>query len=558
MRKIKVKSGSLKVVNPPDEYRKSQRDKEKRKNKMERRHNRELSILKRNPRLIKEELDQLCAIEKTNTLRDTQRKRKAKLEQLWEMAVRSVEAEKLAREAELQIDDPFGAGEEEPEEGSVQAQLSVREQRNLLNTGGRRGDRRKGGAAEHRDDDEFLSRIDTEQRRYYNPDLCNAGIFRHPDGSLRGYPPSVRSEGFDQRRKYIEGINVERRQRGEEASSGSSDEDSEQWSDVSDSEKSANASGSRLAAIEEKQESEPDDDDILASLPLPSEPPPAFATAGASGLQVLQPPASAAQPQAAPSSAPTFPPPMYFPFPGSAGANAGESAKPTPPFPFMPPPPPPFMGFAPPMPPPFMPTGAPGSSPYAPGAPAFSPPGPRSPFAQTPGGGSQPPAGSAAPPQAPPAATSSASPWSREATQAPREQRPGPYSPPEATKPALSKAAVAFVPTQLRTKNKPSPAPVVPPRASLEQVSAYSTNAGLARSNRWGAGALEGTAAGTGSRGTSVAALFAKNANPGAAAAAERAMTGAAASGGATGKAGEASKDLDELFNDFLREVGEK
>lgn len=107
----------------------------------------------------------------------------AKLEQLWDIAIKAVEAEKRARKAELQLDAALsamtGATEQADEDGDQKpsAALTSKDQRNILNTGGL-GDRRKCLPADICYDDEYLLKKEEEQRRFYNPYLCNAGIFR--------------------------------------------------------------------------------------------------------------------------------------------------------------------------------------------------------------------------------------------------------------------------------------------------------------------------------------------------------------------------------------------
>ncbi|CBZ53825.1 hypothetical protein NCLIV_036060 [Neospora caninum Liverpool] len=549
MKKLKVKSGALKAVNPSDIYRKSQRDKEKRKNKMDRRHNRELSILKRNPRVIKEELDKLCELEKTNVLRDSQKKRKQKLQQLWDIAVQSVEAERRARKAELQMEEPFGE-EAEQEKEEEEKPLSSREQRNLINIGAHRDPRRRGVPVEQRFDDEFILKLDQEQRRYYNPALCNAGIFRHPDGSLRGYPPTVRQGAFDMRRQYFESL--ENEQRKKDGASSSSEEDSEDWSDVPDSEK---AKEGGTASGEDGEE----EDDLLASIPLPDELPPGLSAEPAS---VPEAAASAGAAQTSPVGCQGTGPqetstvsPFIFPTPFSDNASGapaqGNGTAPTGGalpfvFPFPPPPPPPFMFPPPPI--PFMPRPRqPDASPDSQQAPSASgPAAPPSPFS-----GQNSSVSPGARPAPPSASSSSPAIWKVTNQPSTREVRASPYTPPE-TKPALPKAAVAFVPTQLRTKNKPSP--TAPPRLSLQQVSAYSTGLGNAHQSRWVGAKAEETGSSHAKPG-SVASFFAKKP------AAGPTSLGTDSRGKGQGQAGnagvDASKNLDDLFNDFLREVGE-
>ncbi|EPT28441.1 WW domain binding protein 11 [Toxoplasma gondii TgCatPRC2] len=560
MKKIKVKSGELKAVNPSDTYRKTQRDKEKKKNKMDRRHNRELSILKRNPRVIKEELDKLCEIEKTNVLRDGQRRRKQKLQQLWDIAVQSVEAERRARKAELQMEEPFGEEAAAEKEGDEHP-LSPGEQRSLTSSDVPRDPRRRAVRPQERFDDEFILKLDQEQRRYYNPALCNAGIFRHPDGSLRGYPPTVRQGAFDMRREYFESLESERRKK--EGLSSSSEENSETWSDVSDGEHARERGESREKDAEEEDSNE---DDILASIPLPDDLPPGFSPEPPS-----LPPAPAPGPTQSspfgvqsPSAASAFVLPTSFA--ETAGVSPGSNSSPSghmpSAFPFRPPPPPPFMFPPPPI--PFMPRHlqsdasgpqqAPNASPVPPtfpsslsspsSLPSSLPPFPSSALpSASPSGSSGPNAeqtgtpSSSSPYSAPPAI------WKVNGPQAVREARAAPYTPPE-TKSALPAAAMAFVPTQLRTKNKPSP---VAPRLALQQVSAFSTGLGNAHQNR----SKETGTASHGGKPGGVASFLTKK---------PVSAFGTDPRGNAQDRAGSApdpSRNLDDLFNDFLREVGE-
>lgn len=76
-------------------------------------------------------------------LTDGQRRRIQKLEQLWSVVVQSVEAERRARSADVSC---------------VASGADGRSLRTKLNEGA--------GAEEE------------EQRRLYNPELCNTGIFR--------------------------------------------------------------------------------------------------------------------------------------------------------------------------------------------------------------------------------------------------------------------------------------------------------------------------------------------------------------------------------------------
>ncbi|CDI74110.1 hypothetical protein, conserved [Eimeria praecox] len=143
---------TLKAYNPSTAHRRKERDAEKKKNKAERKITREQALLKKNPVVIKEELDKLEEMARSGQpMTEGRTRRLQKLQQLWAQVVSSVEAERRVRTADVS-----SVASVDPRSSSSTSNARCLQQR--LSHG---------------------ERIpDEEERRYYCPELCNTGIFR--------------------------------------------------------------------------------------------------------------------------------------------------------------------------------------------------------------------------------------------------------------------------------------------------------------------------------------------------------------------------------------------
>ncbi|OEH75077.1 hypothetical protein cyc_07593 [Cyclospora cayetanensis] len=170
---------TLKSYNPSTAHRRKERDAEKKKNKAERKITREQALLKKNPVAIKEELDKLEALAKAGQpMSDGRTRRLQKLQQLWAQVVSSVEAERRVQTADVSS---IASGDTRSSSSTTLPYAKCLQQR--LSHG---------------------ERIpDEEERRYYCPELCNTGIFRHPDGSIRPYPPLVANDNAATQQQHL-------------------------------------------------------------------------------------------------------------------------------------------------------------------------------------------------------------------------------------------------------------------------------------------------------------------------------------------------------------------
>ncbi|KAL8441673.1 hypothetical protein Emag_006965 [Eimeria magna] len=233
-------------------------------NKAERRVTREQTLLKKNPAAIKEELDKLELMVKSGQpLTDGRTRRLQKLQQLWAQVVSSVEAERRVLTADVSsiaASDTRAGPSSSIYTKCLQQRLSHGE------------------------------RIpEEEERRYYCPEL-------YPDGSIRPYPPLVANDNgccccrligssdtataLQQQKGMLwcsEIVETQQAQmRGRRGSPRESDASSEMESDDEDNEAatSAEAAGSSAKQSAEAEHKGGAAEDFLASIPLPSEPPP--------------------------------------------------------------------------------------------------------------------------------------------------------------------------------------------------------------------------------------------------------------------------------------------
>eukprot|EP00920_Eleutheroschizon_duboscqi_P016657 GHVT01039480.1.p1 GENE.GHVT01039480.1~~GHVT01039480.1.p1 ORF type:complete len:496 (+),score=116.35 GHVT01039480.1:475-1962(+) len=107
VRKSGASFGGLKGrrdVNPTDQFRKAERERHKKRNRLERRHVREISMLRKNPRLIREEMIKLQSLERSTPggLNERQKKHMDKLHLMWDIVKHHIEAEKTARAAKVE------------------------------------------------------------------------------------------------------------------------------------------------------------------------------------------------------------------------------------------------------------------------------------------------------------------------------------------------------------------------------------------------------------------------------------------------------------------------
>ncbi|KAL8271368.1 hypothetical protein Esti_004702 [Eimeria stiedai] len=278
---------TLKNYNPSTAHRRKERVAEKKKNKAERKVTREQTLLKKNPAAIKEELDKLELMVKSGQpLTDGRMRRLQKLQQLWAQVVSSVEAERRVLTADVS-----SIAATDTRAGPSSSIFTKCLQQRLSH-----GERIP----------------EEEERRYYCPELCNTGIFRHPDGSIRPYPPLVANNKSEQRRRFVE--TQQAHFRGRAGSPRESDASSEMESDDEENEAatSGEAAGSSAKPAAGAEHRGGAAEDLLASIPLPSEPPPSDTA----------PPAAAS---AAEHQGPTMPF-MPFAFPGAPMTAYGGAA----------------------------------------------------------------------------------------------------------------------------------------------------------------------------------------------------------------------------------------
>ncbi|CDJ32685.1 uncharacterized protein EMH_0013320 [Eimeria mitis] len=522
---------TLKAYNPSTAHRRKERDAEKKKNKAERKITREQALLKKNPVVIKEELDKLeemgvfpyaaaAAVEAAagaaaadaryicsryarsgEQMTEGRTRRLQKLQQLWAQVVSSVEAERRVRTADVSSVASF-----DPRSSSGVSSARSLQQR--LSHG---------------------ERIpDEEERRYYCPELCNTGIFRHPDGSIRPYPPPVANDKSEQRRRFVE--TQQRRMRESRGPSRHSDMSSDSESEDESPAAATNSSSSSSKKTQGADSAPAGEaaEDFLASIPLPAEPPPPSASSS-------QVPTGSTQQQAMPAhpSVPVMP--LPFPVPplgGYGGASPQPSAAGH------------LQGGP--------PHGPPGFFPPAFVPPFFGiPPAPSQLVAhmqQMQGQQQQPEQQRISPhpqqgPQIQQPSPAAAGPSTTVQKRPPQQRTPPVPAKKQQTdsKPAGAsdlKAAIAFVPTHLRTKKLPATAKIQE-GPSISRVSAYSM--GTAALGRQG-----GSGGASGERGqTSSLAKFLE-ANK---------QQGEGKGIGGTPKA-PAPADLDRAFDEFLKEVG--
>ncbi|CDJ58430.1 hypothetical protein, conserved, partial [Eimeria maxima] len=224
-------------------------------------------------------------------------RRLQKLQQLWAQVVSSVEAERRVRTADVSsvasVDPRSSSSSTLPNGRCLQQRLSHGE------------------------------RIpEDEERRYYCPELCNTGIFRHPDGSIRPYPPAVANDKSEQRRRFVE--TQQRRMRDRRGPSRHSDmsSDSESEDEPTAGTNSSSSSSKKTPGADTAPSGEATED-FLASIPLPAEPPPPSAACSSPV------PTAAAQQQTkqampAPPSMPLVP--LPFPAPPLAGYGGTSQA----------------------------------------------------------------------------------------------------------------------------------------------------------------------------------------------------------------------------------------
>ncbi|CDI76198.1 hypothetical protein, conserved [Eimeria acervulina] len=318
---------TLKAYNPSTAHRRKERDAEKKKNKAERKITREQALLKKNPVVIKEELDkleemgeqayvaavallpqvqllQLMAMQPTltlslsgQTMTEGRTRRLQKLQQLWAQVVSSVEAERRVRTADVS-----SVASVDPRSSSSSSTVNARCLQQRLSNGERVPDE--------------------DERRYYCPELCNTGIFRHPDGSVRPYPPPVANDKSEQRRRFVETQQRRMRERRGPSrhSDMSSDSESEDESTAAATNSSSSSSSSKKIPGADTAPAGAAAEDFLASIPLPAEPPPAPSSSQVPTVTGQQP----AMP--APPSIPMVPP-LPFPVP-PLGAYSGASPPP--------------------------------------------------------------------------------------------------------------------------------------------------------------------------------------------------------------------------------------
>ncbi|CDJ38357.1 hypothetical protein, conserved [Eimeria tenella] len=376
-------------------------------------------------------------------------RRLQKLQQLWAQVVSQVEAERRVRTADVSsvasVDPRSSSSSTGPNARCLQQRLSHGE------------------------------RIpDEEERRYYCPELCNTGIFRHPDGSIRPYPPPVANDKSEQRRRFVESQQRRMRERRDLSrnSDMSSDSDSEEENSTSAAAPSSSGCSSKRTLATEAAPTKEAVEDFLASIPLPDEPPPPAAISP-------QAPTTAERQQTA--SAPVAMPFLPFPFPvpppvGAYGAGSQPSSTGAPQG--GPQGPPGF--FSPGFVPPFVAIPAPPSQLLAHMQQMQQQPGQQQPEQQQPQQVQQPQ--QRIPQQDPLEPHYPATAGPPNVHKRPPAQRT-PLVPPKkqqtVSRPAEAadlKAAMAFVPTHLRTKKLPATAKARE-GPSISQVSAYSMGA---------------------------------------------------------------------------------
>ncbi|KAL8440461.1 hypothetical protein Efla_005603 [Eimeria flavescens] len=300
---------TLKAYNPSTAHRRKERVAEKKKNKAERKVTREQTLLKKNPAAIKEELDKLELMVKSGqALSEGRMRRLQKLQQLWAQVVSAVEAERRVLTADVSsiaASDPRSSSSSSSSSSDGVSSLFTKCLQQRLSHGERMPE--------------------AEERRYYCPELCNTGIFRHPDGSIRPYPPLVANDKSEQRRRLVE--SQQRRERlGSPGDSDASSDMSEAEDEGSGAPPREGGGSSLKGSAEADPKAAEGVDDFLACIPLPSEPPPpednAAAAAAAAATQQQMPAAAAA-----PESMPAFP---FFPvpFPGAPMSAYGAAGAP--------------------------------------------------------------------------------------------------------------------------------------------------------------------------------------------------------------------------------------